>query len=389
MRPVSSPDRRGCLRGIAPARKLPQFTWCAVAASIFGCLPPSSDQEEPTVAYAVEDLSAFGQFVFYRSGAEGFCPLENAVLRAELTRQTGGGIMLETWILAPGIDPEATGASGPGAEAADAIGQRQPARSLTASEVDRVREVFQSVTIGNLQWPMAEHTQMSKCQRFDPCLLNYTQWDGRVLGTDTPCHPADQVLSRQQMNRIIGLLETLRVGPSSEIDNLILADTVEDFSSFDLFTFYRGGGEGFCPPPGAVLRAELRGQANGGITLETWIPKDGVDPELAGASGPTADVADLIGQRRPSRVLTVVEINRVHEVFQSVTIENLWRGPEYTATDDCLGYDPCLWNIVNWDGWVLSTDTPCHWDSQFLSREQMNEIITLLESLRVASDEGA
>jgi hypothetical protein len=136
----------------------------------------------------------------------GFCPPDDAILKADLTRSPDAHVTLEMWV----VDPRTTinlpcRSATEWEECVEEIGRALPPRQLTPAELSEMQRLFESVTIERVLWfPMC----------IDPCLIDVARWDDRKLHDHKSCMGigggAYEVLSYEQMGEIVGFLESLR-----------------------------------------------------------------------------------------------------------------------------------------------------------------------------------
>jgi hypothetical protein len=157
----------------------------------------------------------------------------------------------------------------------------------------------------------------------------------------------------------------------------IIVPAVEDLSDFEEFTYSLGPALGFCPPDDGILRAELHRLSDDRVMLEMWTFDDAeVFFECVEASE-WSEWMDCAVEL-PPRELTPAEIERMNNLFRSVTVEQVLWFP--------LCIDPCVISVASWDGRELSDHKSCAGGPyQALSYEQMDEIIAFFDSLRAAS----
>ena len=151
----------------------------------------------------------------------------------------------------------------------------------------------------------------------------------------------------------------------------------QDLSDFQEFEFSRRSALGFCPPVDAVFSVTIRRDESERFLLEMSVLEQG-DESVNDCEDVLGSTGCLVIRELPARVLTERKIAQVRAVFRAVTVETVLYFPT------CV--DPCVINLARWDDLELTDHKGCPSFGSYLSYEQMDEVIALLEGLRRVSD---
>lgn len=169
------------------------FTLLAAAAlAAAGCMPHALTTPDQSAAN-------FGEFTYRQSGAEDFCPDEDRVLEARLTRQPDGTLLFSASVIerAPAGETNCLGSS-----FACFVARPLPPRQLSEAESQRVHETFAEIP------PLIVEFQ-SAC--VDPCLVFDFRWDVLNLDDTGPgCNSEGRRFDPQKSAEIRQMLEDLR-----------------------------------------------------------------------------------------------------------------------------------------------------------------------------------
>ena len=166
-------------------------------------------------------------------------------------------------------------------------------------------------------------------------------------------------------------IDELTAAVAAALDSCVPGAFEVDLSAASAFEYVRAAGRGFCPPLGAVYRAQLLAAPDGlydfyHATLEAGVR--GVDlcePDVLGADCPVV-------RYQPERTLTRAEAERVRNAWAQITVHN-------RPDPGCRTRDPCVVNSARWDGVELS-DARCA--DRRIDAAQRTSIEVLLEELR-------
>lgn len=151
----------------------------------------------------------FSTLTYSQHGAEGFCPREDSVYNATITKLDDGNYQIEMdlLVLTPETGDDVVRCDAPAIDVNDGpcgIGVEQPTRLLTAEELQRVKEVLAAL---ELEWDPGIPDGIA----IDPCRVERLVVDGEEYALAGVYYSEPRfVLTDDSRQSVIDLVESLR-----------------------------------------------------------------------------------------------------------------------------------------------------------------------------------